>query len=620
MPRPSSFAANLIALFAGLFALLLPTAAVAQTVVNTAHAIWSVAGQTFRTNSNTLSFNVAQQPVTIETFVGAPKGTQLTLMPSTCGTLRLSSGSSGTVTTLTASAIAATTLHIGETLYFRVTDREANRDPAAVEPLITQLSTSGGDKETITVYETGPDTGVFIGSMPTSAVPMPPVQGDCRLSVGATQSVAINVLSGGAEPLVTARLDVLTDPFGLVFDSEDASAVDGASVSLVDATSGAPAAVFAPDGTTAWPSTVTAGATVTDAAGNNYEIPPGEFRFPLVAPGTYRLVVTPLAPFTAPSSATATQLSGLLRPDGSHLEIAEGSYGKPFVINGFEPLRIDIPVDRPPVAMALTKTASRDRAEPGDVVFYTLTATNPEAAFAKSQVIVTDRPSSELRLRPGSVRVDGGAPTLGEVTVAPDGRTIAVALGTVGPSAKHIITYAMTVLPSARPGQAVNKAQVTDSRGLAGYATAVVKIDPDTLASRMTVIGRVTAGGCSYNAPHPGVPGVRVMLEDGSFAVTDDEGRFHFEGVVPGDHVVAAASETLPAGGRFVNCARSSRNAMSATSRFVDGAGGSIAVADFATELPAAATDALIANSARKHQAKADAKVARVPADIAQAR
>ena len=78
----------------------------------------------------------------------------------------------------------------------------------------------------------------------------------------------------------------------------------------------------------------------------------------------------------------------------------------------------------------------------------------------------------------------------------------------------------------------------------------------------MTIIGRVTAGGCTLpEAGRPGIPGVRVMLEDGSFALTDADGRYHFEGVVPGTHVVQVAAMTLPEGGSFTDCTRSSRSA-----------------------------------------------------------
>ena len=43
-----------------------------------------------------------------------------------------------------------------------------------------------------------------------------------------------------------------------------------------------------------------------------------------------------------------------------------------------------------------------------------------------------------------------------------------------------------------------------------------------------------------------GVPGVRILLEDGTYAITDGEGKFSFYGIAPVTHVVKADRVTLP--------------------------------------------------------------------------
>ncbi len=145
----------------------------------------------------------------------------------------------------------------------------------------------------------------------------------------------------------------------------------------------------------------------------------------------------------------------------------------------------------------------------------------------------------------------------------------------------------MVVRADAPPGQALNRATATDTRGGQSRAEYAVKIERDVLTARMTIVGRITAGSCGLSEDRTGVPGVRVMLEDGSFAISDSDGRYHFEGVVPGTHVVQAQRQTLPAGGKFVDCERSTRSAGRANSRFVVGQGGSLAVADFHADIPA---------------------------------
>ena len=559
----------------------------AQTITNTASAHWQLGGTPFTVNSNTVTVNVAAPPITIDTFVRAPGGPLTTpFTPSICGggpiNYPAGMGSSGSVDSL----IQSNVFRAGEIVFFRLNAPLANTDPAVIDSLTAVLTTTAGDREQITIHETGVNTGIFMGAIPTSAIPPQPVQGDCRLSVNPGDHISIECLrTGNSSVIATARVDVLADPFGIVFDSEDGSPVSGARVTIVDALTGAPARIFADDGVTPWPSTVISGQDVTDAAGNVYHMQPGEYRFPLAYLGQYRLVIEPPAPYTAPSAATPAQLSSLRRPDGGPLMIVDASYGGSLTLSSPAPVRVDIPLDHPPVAVSLTKTASRPTALPGDVVFYTVTARNPDPIRTKRSVVLVDTPSTLLRLRPDSVRVDG-APNPAAVQIAPDGRSLTILLGDIAPGATRKVTYAMTVRADAPAGQALNKVTATDSRGISNTASAAVRIERDYLGARMTLIGRITDGGCLVDAPHNGIPGVRVVLEDGSFAITDAEGRYHFEGLVPGTHVVQALRNTLPKGGQLVDCANSTRSAGSANSRFVIGQGGSLIVADFSATLP----------------------------------
>ena len=232
------------------------------------------------------------------------------------------------------------------------------------------------------------------------------------------------------------------------------------------------------------------------------------------------------------------------------------------------PVQVDIPVDRPGTDIGLVKTVSRDRVQPGDVVFYSITATNDDPSRPKRNVVLTDTPSASLRFRPDTVRVNGvEAPEA--IEFAPDGSSLTVSLGDLAGGQRARVTYAMTVRPDANPGQALNEAVTVDSLGRIVRAGAVVDVERETIADRMTIIGRITAGPCSVRESRenlrPGVAGVRVVLEDGSFAITDADGRYHFEGVVPGTHVVAVARMTVPEGGKLVNCHLDTRNAGSAS-------------------------------------------------------
>lgn len=68
--------------------------------------------------------------------------------------------------------------------------------------------------------------------------------------------------------------------------------------------------------------------------------------------------------------------------------------------------------------------------------------------------------------------------------------------------------------------------------------------------------------------------------EDGSYAVTDRDGRYHFEGLIPGRHVVAVDRPALPAGATPVDCDHGTRGGQS-RDPLLEGQGGELAVADF---------------------------------------
>ena len=576
-----------------------------RTITNIAEATWEADGSSQRIASNPVRFDVSlapPSPPSIRVYRRAPgTGYELAYRSPRCGagvvptqSNRLTASTSTSPVANAASAI--NTLNVqptdrlngGEPLFFEVSAVGANRDPAVIDTLTVVVTSAEGDRETMTVFETTSDSGVFAGMIETFRIPPPLVVEDCRLSVGPDSRITVAAMSPGSETvLVQADVQVLVDPFGVVFDSETGQPVDGARVTLVDAVTGAPARVFAEDGVTPWPSTVVSGNDITDGAGRTAMMGPGEFWFPLTAQGRYRLVVTPPAPYTAPSVASRELLARITRPDGRPHVIREGSFGDDFVLDSPVPFEVDIPVDRPALDLALTKTASRTNAAPGDMIFYTLTLRNADPTRIKRAVTLTDTPSRWLRLRADSIRINGTAAPQA-VTISPDGRVLTIALGDLAAGASARVTYGMTVRPDAPAGRALNDVLARDGLGRQVRASAAVDLVREQIADRMTIIGRITAGACSLDeAQRTGIAGVRVMLEDGSFAITDADGRYHFEGVVPGTHVVQVSRMTLPSGAQLVDCSASTRNAGSASSRFAIGQGGQLVVADFHAVLPA---------------------------------
>ena len=601
-----------IALLASGGARLALAEGVTGRITNIAAASWTDGGVAHTVPSNPVSLDVVPDQVDLSLWRVDPGAQETTaIVGQSCP-----AAVDAALVNVKVGVSSAETLFQGDTLVIAVDAPAANTDVARIDTITAHVSASS-DAETLLLHETGVGTGRFTGAVRTAAVPPAATAGDCTLGLADGDKVQVTVVGGDARaPLATQSIGVPVDPRGKVFDSNDGGPVSGARVTLVDADTGAPARVFANDLVTAYPSSMISGQGVTDAAGVSYKATAGMYQFPRVAPGRYRLLVEPPAPYAAPSLATPADLASLKRLNGKPYTINDGSYGRPFIVDGSGLVRVDIPVDTPATPALLTKTASRASAQAGDAIAYTVTIRNPDPTHIRRGLVLRDTLPDALRLQPGSVRVTPAA----NATVAQgdDGRSLQVAFRRVEPGAAVTVTYLVRVLGEAQAGAAVNRAVLTDPVGTETFASAAVRITAETIASRMTIVGRATDGCASQK----GVGGVRVTLEDGSYTVTDRDGRYHFEGLVPGTHVAVVDPATLPAGGKFVDCARSTRTAGSATSRFVTGQGGALVQADFTADLshltaaarddasPAAPSDKAAAGAERDWFANGSATVA----------
>lgn len=475
-----------------------------------------------------------------------------------------------------------------------------NYDPTKIETTILHADSGKRTGDAI-MFETGPNTGVFAGAFPPSTRRTGLQERiACDLTVDNTGWLTLSFSEDSDSFGSTASL--LIDPLGHIFDSKTGKPINGATVTLIDDATGLPATqVFGDDGVSAYPNQVITGQNVTDAGGWVYYMEAGDFRFPLLPPGNYRLVVTPPTGYTAPSVVAPAALADLKNPHNDPYQISGASYGGVFTLSTPDPVTIDIPID-PEIAavtqliaprLLVEKTSSVREAEIGDFVQYRLDIRNA-GNDAATPVTVTDTLPRGLRYRKGSTR---GAP---EPTLSADGRTLTFTLTTLGIGAEAHITYLVEVAPGAPPGDAVNHviARAPSQAGpVSGAASAPVRIRRPLFTDAFTVIGRVTEGGClDPERGRKGVAGIRLLMEDGSYVVTDKDGFYHFEGVAPGTHVVQLDRASVPRTHEPITCDRDTRAAGSAISRFVEGSGGSLQRVDFQlrpTGLTVVARDAL---------------------------
>ncbi|MCC2676343.1 MAG: hypothetical protein K0R58_3290, partial [Ramlibacter sp.] len=467
-------------------------------------------------------------------------------------------------------AVPAAQNTAGRPLFVQADAAVCNAAIGAVDTVpITVTSRLTGDIETFTGVETGPNTGLFriLPEVPTAngaTHTAGPGDGILEVLRNDVVTAAITTCPGGTARATTT---LLIDPSGVVYDTRSNTPLAGATVELIDVTGagnggrpGQAAVVVALDGVSRAPSTVV---TAAD----------GVYAFPLVRPSTYRLRVTPPAGFVFPSVLPAA-----LQP-ASRIIDTPGSYGGNFRV-ALGAVRFDVPLDTGGSGgLTVQKVANRSAAEVGDFVDYTVTVRNV-MAVPLHQVMVRDGLPSGFTYVAGTARLGGQA--------APDpvgdaGPQLAFDVGRVAAGAQVVLTYRLRVGPGSQSGTGINTAQAVGQGVTSNRATARVLVLGGVFSTDGYLIGKVYAD-CSRNglqdAGEPGIPGVRIYLEDGTYAITDEEGKYSLYGLSARTHVAKVDPLTLPAGATLR--VLDNRNARDGGSRFVDLKNGELHKADFA--------------------------------------
>lgn len=475
--------------------------------------------------------------------------------------------------------VSGALFHQGEPVFIRVTDPDQNLDRTARETVfVTITDVTTNEIEIVRLTETGPDTGIFAGYI-QSAFSGAATQFNGALTVTTESNISASY-TDIVDNTDIATCAALVDPFGIVFNSTTGKPVDGVQITLVDAATGNPATIFGDDGVSAFPATIITGETATDAGQRVYDFPPGGYRFPFVAPGEYQFRISPPAGFNAPSSVSDATLLAL---PGGPFTLVTGSRLERFTINPGPSLRIDIPVD--PLAGALLwlrKTAGKEIVSIGDFLPYELFLENKDENAQVSNVSLTDILPLGFRYRKGSARIDGHA--MADPAISADGRTLVFAIDSLPPMTSMAIRYVTEVTAGARLGKAANRAVALISGNVgSNQATATVQVKSDFLNSKSILMGQVINGACGAPGKDklPGMEGVRIFLEDGTFVDTDKRGMFHFEGVTPGSHVVQLDMESLPEEFIVLPCEENTRFSGTSYSQFVDLQGGTLWRTDF---------------------------------------
>jgi uncharacterized repeat protein (TIGR01451 family) len=561
-------------------------------ITNTASASYGVASVLITVTGSTTVTTAARTPASIAFLQYAP-GTASNATVQNVPTTACNAGSGfvplpaprpagGSALTGNVSLAPASVYASGDPVFVRVIDYDQNQDPLVAETVVVTVSSNGVDSESLRLTETGPSTGVFIGYVPSTSAPAQ--AGNCMLNVGGNHKLLANYIDRAAGS-IAANASALIDPLDVVFDASTGLPVNGARVTLINVASGLPATVFGNDGLSSFPSTMLSGAGVSDSGGQAYSFGPGRFQFPRVAVGTYRLDIVPPADYIAPSVVATPALQAL--PGAPYL-IVTGSRGEVFVLLAGAPIMIDVPLDPVPTgAVQITKNADKAAVAIGEFVPYSVTITN-RASNLIAALRVADRLPVGFRYQAGSARLNKDV--LADPSVSGNGRTLEFNLGALAGNGALSLRYVAAVLAGTPAGQAENTVQAV-GKVSSNVARASVLVREDLNRSRAILLGRVTQVESCENttedeqpgaAKEPrGLAGVRVLMQDGTYIVTDQEGRWHADNIRPGTHVVQLDETSLPKGVELQACEQNSRTGGRNFSQFVNLRGGTLWRADF---------------------------------------
>lgn len=433
--------------------------------------------------------------------------------------------------------------------------------------------------------------------------------------VGTGANPFLNVILAPGQTLQQQSLPV--DPSGVVYDSVLRQPVPGSVVTLT------------PVGACAgWnPAAHIVGATLGGyrIAGSSIAMtvgPEGLYQF-LFAPSapascTFSLAVTPPVDYSF-TSRTIPPEPGTLTPPGApgsvypvqpqaaaptgaapaattyYLTVVSGSGGANIVHN-------HIPLDpAQPTTLALVKTGDRSAAEVGDSVRYTLTVRVAAGPRPRQTTIVDRLPAGFTYIR--------GTASVNDVPIADPrggsgnlGPTLAFNLGPMPAAGDLVLRYRVRVNVGAQQGDGINTARAhscgapegcVTPNGAGGFTPQAGSVATNEARYRVRVSGGVfTTDACvlgkifvDCNNNHVqdreelGIPGVRLVMTDGTTLVSDSEGKYSVCGVPPKSHVLKVDPLTLPRGSRLATS--SNRNLGDAGSLWLDLKNGELHRADF---------------------------------------
>ena len=232
----------------------------------------------------------------------------------------------------------------------------------------------------------------------------------------------------------------------------------------------------------------------------------------------------------------------------------------------------------------IEKQVNKTESSIGELLEYTLVVHNDEE-FTVSDLIVYDALPLGVKYESATATVNGNSfiPSFSE-----DSNTLLFPLTSIVSGAQVELKFLVSVTAGVQNQQVTNQAWITkDNDFKSNIATVTTVINEELMRSKGIIIGKVY----DTKQKNKGVAGVRLYLENGLYVVTDESGKYHFEGIEAGQHVVQVDKALLPKGYVIGTCDENARKAGSNFSQFVNVGRGALKRVNFCLERNAEAVE-----------------------------
>jgi uncharacterized repeat protein (TIGR01451 family) len=232
----------------------------------------------------------------------------------------------------------------------------------------------------------------------------------------------------------------------------------------------------------------------------------------------------------------------------------------------------------------VSKTGNKSIMELGDTILYTVQARLTNGVALPTSQLVDNLPAG-FRYIPGTARIAKGAAAsvpLNDPAGSP-GPQLTFEMGAFDSLTPVTVTYRVRAGVGAMQGDGINRVQGRSPFMSSNVAQFKVKVTGGVFTDLACVAGKVFVdcnGNHIQDSEEVGIPGVRMYMEDGTYFISDVEGKYSYCGLTPRTHVLKADSYTLPRGSRLTTT--SSRNVGDGNSIFLDVKNGELIRADFA--------------------------------------